>query len=111
MEQTPTKKTTANRKPLFALGQVLATRGAVDKLAMNEESFMVASLMSRLHAVGDWAHDCEEDIQTNHRSIKNGARIMSVQYDPLGTKYWIITDAGHNEKGASVTTILLPEEY
>jgi hypothetical protein len=95
--------------PLFLLGQVVATRGAVgigDMVLLNR-------CLNR-HVRGDWGCVCEEDAQTNFEAVKAGFRILSA-YAIDETKpckghgdntLWIITEGDR-----SVTTFLLPEEY
>lgn len=58
------------------------------------------------HFRGDWGEVCPEDAKANDESLKSKDRIISSYTDRNGTKFWIITDAGHK-----TTTILLPDEY
>jgi hypothetical protein len=58
------------------------------------------------HLTGDWGDLDDEDWATNDRALKDGSRILSQYTLSTGTKFWIITDAGHD-----ITTFLLPEEY
>ena len=92
------------QEPLFELGEVYATDGAVETLqALNVDP---ASLIIR-HVLGDWSELPEEDQETNKRAIKQGNMILSSYTLPdEQTKIWIIT-----EWDRSATTILLPEEY
>lgn len=95
--------------PLFPLGQVVATPGAL-------EAAPYARLMEALarHARGDWGCVCPEDAETNAEALEFGFRILSAYaIDPAlpcegfgANCLWIITEADR-----SVTTILLPEEY
>lgn len=110
-----------NRLPLFPLGQVVATRGALDLLKQTQTE---PDKLLALHVTGDWG-DCDpEDVQTNVEALKHGARLMSVYRLPLGTgrrhdqpireladdladrTVWVITEADR-----AVTTLLLPSEY
>lgn len=90
------------KKPLFSLGQVVATPGALDLLERNETD--PVTLISR-HIVGDWGTLCEEDSASNAAALKYGSRVMSVYPVGLGI-VWIITEADR-----SSTTLLLPDEY
>lgn len=91
-------------KPLFELGQVLATTGATE--AMQGDMLVAAILLDR-HAAGDWGDLDQEDRETNDEAVKVGNRILSAyKLSDDGAKLWIIT-----EWDRSATTILLPEEY
>ncbi|MGZ8246219.1 hypothetical protein [Methylomagnum sp.] len=89
-------------KPLFALGQTIATPGAVE--AMRQAGVSPLALLSR-HQRGDWDDLCREDKQTNEQALATGERIFS-SYQLETAKFWVITEADR-----SATTILLPEEY
>ena len=90
--------------PLFSLGQVVATPGALaalEKAGQGPQEFL-----SR-HVHGDWGDLCEEDRKENQFSLDRGFRLLSSYRTNTGdTKVWVITEADR-----SVTTILLPEEY
>lgn len=86
-------------KPLFPLGQIVATPGALD-LDINFYPFLCR------HQRGDWGDLDFQDQVENNFSVENGLRILSAYRTSDGTKFWIITEADR-----SVTTILLPEEY
>lgn len=58
------------------------------------------------HLAGDWGELSAEDRQANDQALVEGTRILSAYQAANGTKFWIITDAGH-----WVTTLLLPEDY
>lgn len=98
-------------KPLFRLGLIVATPGALAKL----ERLGVAplSLVLGRHVLGDWGDLCEEDRELNRHSLDNGMRIFS-SYKlaaPTGEgatteTFWVIT-----ESDRASTTILLPSEY
>ena len=95
--------------PLFPLGQIVATPGALDALDP-------ADLARRLrsHSIGNWGCVCREDWQANDNAVLNGDRILSAYpIDPTkacnghgDNCVWIITEADR-----SVTTFLLPSEY
>lgn len=86
---------------LFPLGQVVTTRGALDRISgMNMQRALAR------HASGDWGDICPEDRTENQLSLEHGFRILSAYEYPDEPKFWIITEADR-----SATTILLPEEY
>lgn len=92
------------QEPLFELGEVVATNGAMDTLkALNIDP---ALLLVR-HVTGDYGDLCKDDLRANKRAVKNGDRVLSSYLlPPNNTKLWIIT-----EWDRSVTTLLLPDEY
>lgn len=87
----------------FALGQILATPGAVDALS---EANQAAQSLLRRHVTGDWGDLSEEDRQENELSVAQGFRILSAYTLPTGVRLWLITEADR-----SATTLLLPSEY
>jgi len=88
----------------FPLGQLVATPGAVEALARNNQE---PTELLRRHWRGDWG-DLEdpEDIEENEFSLVRGYRLLSRYILRDGTVIWVITEADR-----SVTTILLPSEY
>lgn len=94
--------------PLFELGRIVATPGALRLLA--EVGRHPYELLTR-HVTGDPGDMDEEDKQANRAALQLGARIVSsyrVGRTPQEAewKVWIIT-----ESGRQATTLLLPEEY
>jgi hypothetical protein len=90
--------------PLFDLGRVVATPGAMALLVSAGES--PARLLER-HAGGDWGEVPPEDARENERSLKYGFRIhSSYPVGGDGEKVWVITEADR-----SSTCLLLPSEY
>jgi hypothetical protein len=90
--------------PLFPLGQVAATAGAIDVL--DRTGTNVTTLLWR-HQNGDFGSLCAADVRLNLQAIVVGLRILSC-YE-IGTsreRVWIIT-----ERDRSVSTVLLPGEY
>ena len=95
--------------PLFSLGQVVATPGA---LAACSQDYLLACL--KRHVRGDWGTVCAEDRQSNFEALFDTLRILSAYpLDPAkacegfgDNCLWIITEADR-----SVTTFLLPDEY
>jgi len=91
-------------KPLFELGQCVATPGALALLAEDWQEY--THLIYR-HVRGDWGDLAyEDDKRANAHAVATGVdRIMSVYKLTSGT-VWAITEADR-----SITTLLLPEEY
>ena len=96
--------------PLFPLGQVVATPGALEA---SSGPLHFLALLAR-HAHGDWGCVDPEDAEINRLAVTEGDRILSA-YPIDAAKpckgwgdncLWVITEADR-----SVTTILLPEEY
>jgi hypothetical protein len=90
-------------KPLFNLGQIVGTPGALQALTEAEQNPF--ELLHR-HMTGDWGDLDEEDKEENVLSVEQGFRILSAYKLETGTKVWVIT-----EWDRSATTILLPGEY
>ena len=91
------------RRQRFALGDIVATTGALD--ALEEADCTPVTYLER-HVAGDWGDLCEEDRQANEYAVGHGLRVFSSYRLPTGTKLWVIT-----EHDRSVTTLLLPSEY
>lgn len=91
------------QQPLFRLGTVLLTPGAI--LALVEAQQSALDLLER-HACGDWGEMPLEDRQANERALQKGGRLFSGYTLTTGRRLWIIT-----EFDRSVTTLLLPMEY
>ena len=89
--------------PLFRLGQVVATPGALEALQAAGQDPLD---LLRRHQSGDWGEVPEEDKQENDFSVQQGFRILSAYTLTTGVKLWLIT-----EWDRSVTTVLLPQEY
>lgn len=91
---------------MFAVGNVVATPGALDLL---DRHGLNAATILRRHMWGDFGAVCAEDRAANLAAIRGGARILSAyQVGPDGAseKLWVLTEADR-----SVTTLLLPNEY
>jgi hypothetical protein len=101
---TSTSPSPHSNPPLFPLGQLLATPGAIALL--NDLGRTPFEFVTR-HRSGDWGALDEEDVQANVAALHYGYRLLS-SYDlgGDGQKLWIITEADR-----SATTLLLPEEY
>ncbi len=89
-------------KPLFPMGQVVATPGALEAPT---EAHTAPGALLRRHASGDWGDLDAHDRRENARALKSGARIFSAYETPAG-RLWVITEADR-----SSTCILLPDEY
>ena len=89
--------------PLFPLGQMLATPGALEMLETHQLTALPFVLR---HVSGDWGDICAEDRQSNADALQYGYRLMSVYELSKTERLWIITEADR-----SSTTLLLPEEY
>lgn len=90
-------------RPLFPMGQIVATPGALAALAAAGQTpfeFLVR------HNAGDWGDLVEEDRRENERALQHGSRLFSAYKLNDGAKIWLIT-----EWDRSVTTILTPMEY
>jgi hypothetical protein len=90
-------------RPLFALGQCVATPGAL--AALKEAGQMPADFLNR-HVRGDWGTIDPADRGLNEQAIRDGDRIFSVYTTTKGVKLWVITEADR-----ASTCILLPDEY
>ena len=91
------------RKPLFDLGQLVATPGALAALEKTGQNAM--DFLSR-HVRGDWGDLPKEDKDENQLSLNKGFRLLSSYRTTAGDKLWVITEADRSH-----TTLLLPEEY
>lgn len=91
------------RKPLFSLGQLVATPGALAALAKTGQTPL--DFLSR-HVCGDWGDIDKDDCKENELGLKRGFRLLSSYRTNAGVKVWVITEADR-----SATTILLPGEY
>jgi hypothetical protein len=90
-------------RPLFSIGQTVATPGALDALVATGEN--PQTFLDR-HVAGDWGEVDAEDQQANQDALLHGERLLSAYRTSSGVRIWVITEADR-----SVTTILLPEEY
>ena len=88
---------------LFALGQLVATPGAIRAAHEAEDNLLLYIFR---HAAGDWGDLSREDMRANAEALKEGTRLLSAYHLKDGRKLWIIT-----EWDRSATTVLLPEEY
>ena len=91
------------RRPLFSLGHLVATPGALEAFAATGE--LITRYVAK-HQAGEWGQLDRHDVRANERALKHGARLLSAYHLKDDTKIWIITEADR-----SSTCVLLPEEY
>lgn len=89
-------------KPLFPLGQIVATPAVIAHFNEHHQSLLP---FLRRHVSGDWGELCAEDKAENTLSVQQGFRILS-RFTVAGEPVYIITEADR-----SVTTALFPSEY
>ena len=88
--------------PLFPLGRLVATLGAID-LLRSAGGDLLPALLER-HQSGDWGDVPEEDARENEVSVRYGFRVVS-SYWVAGERLLVIT-----ERDRSATTLLLPSD-
>ncbi|MCL4665531.1 hypothetical protein [Burkholderia pseudomallei] len=92
------------REPLFPLGLIVATPGALDLL---DRTGTNANGLLRRHSKGDWGAVCAADARSNDLAVTNGTRLLSAyELGDHRERLWIITGADRR-----ATTLLLPCEY
>jgi hypothetical protein len=89
--------------PLFSLGQMVATPGAVE--VMERLGIGPLTLLAR-HVTGDWGDINPEDKGLNEQALRDEERIFSVYGPEDDDRLWVITEADR-----SATTILRPQDY
>jgi len=89
--------------PLFPLGRVVATPGALHALERAEQT--PEEFLNR-HDRGDWGQMTEAEKYKNDYSVQYGFRILSTYTTNAGDRIWVLTEADR-----SATTILLPHTY
>lgn len=92
--------TTASKRSLFNLGQVVITANAANILTPSD---ILLGILR--HASGDWGTICPDDAALNDEAVTTGDRILSA-YGLEERSFWIITEADR-----SATTVLMPEDY
>ena len=112
MSQNPNHDQTANasllpnvknrNRPLFTLGQIVATAGVHTHLVTNG---IDPTPFIHQHHCGLWGDVPPEDAQANEFSVLNGFRVLS-SYWIADERVWLITEADR-----SSTTLLFPSEY
>lgn len=92
------------REPLFPLGLIVATPGALDLL---DRTGTNADRLLRRHGSGDWGVVCAVDARSNDLAVTNRTRLLSAyELGDSCERLWIITEADRR-----ATTLLLPCEY
>ena len=89
--------------PLFDLGQVVATPGALK--AVSEAGQTPMDFLAR-HVSGDWGKLNAYDAAQNNEAVIHGNRLLSAYILNSGMEIWIIT-----EFDRSSTCLLLQEEH
>ena len=95
--------TANNKKPRFALGQVVATPAALEMLQRHGRTPLV--YITRHHQ-GDWGDLCEEDRNANETALNDGSRLFSAYKLSEDDRIWIITEADR-----SSPCVLTPDCY
>jgi len=92
------------KKPLFSLGRVVSTPGALEALQRCGQSPW--EFLSR-HVQGDWGEVDAEDKQANDDALVHGERLLSAYtLADNETRIWCISEADR-----SSSAIILPQEY
>ncbi len=91
------------RRPLFSLGDVVVTPGALAAFVIAKE--YITPYLGR-HQHGTWGDLSPEDVRANEQALKHGLRLLSAYHLRDNTKIWIWTEADR-----SATTVMLPSEY
>lgn len=94
--------------PLFKLGRVLATPGALAALEQSGQS--VWEFLTR-HLAGDWGLVDAHDKAANDEAITDGSRLLSAYTLKTGETIWIITEAQDDNGNRAATTACLPQDY
>ncbi|MBO0944016.1 type I restriction endonuclease subunit M [Acidovorax temperans] len=99
------------RKPLFGLGRLVATPGALNILTTAQ--CHPVQLLQR-HQHGDWCDPgelCTADKAANDHALLTGGRLLSV-YRVDGIRLYVMTEAVNDgSERRDSTCILLPSEY
>jgi hypothetical protein len=90
-------------RPLFSLGHVVATPGAL--AALRDAGQQAQDFLTR-HSTGDWGDLTDEDWKANNFAVTRPLRLLSAYQLSTGMTLWIISEADR-----SATTLLLPSEY
>jgi len=90
-------------KPLFQLGQIAATPGALEAIQASGDASEVFLFR---HMTGDWGDLHDEDKAKNEYSLDGHLRQMSAYPLANGQRLWVRIQVDR-----STTTLVLPEEY
>ena len=85
--------------PLFPLGQIVATPGALAALERAQQP--PASFLAR-DASGDWGELEPTDVAENEYSVAHGSRLLSSYQTDAGERLWIITEADRSATNFAV---------
>jgi hypothetical protein len=96
------------RKPLFELGQVVATPAALK--AIEDSGEEPGDFLTR-HAFGDWGSVFDEERARNNAAVKTGGQIVSEYRTGNGVKIRVVTAAADASGHRATTTIVLPSEF
>jgi hypothetical protein len=102
-QKEPSFMQPTTKQPLFDLGQLVATPGALTALEKAGQNAM--EFLSR-HVTGDWGDIPEEDRKENQYSLEHGFRLLSSYHTNADQVVWVITEGSRSH-----TTLLLPDEY
>ncbi len=80
----------STRRPLFSLGDVVITPGALAAFVAANAS--ITPYLAQ-HQQGTWGDLDPADIQANEHALTVGARLLSAYQLPDGTTSWVITEA------------------
>jgi len=94
--------------PLFALGKIVATPGALEALAKAGQT--PHELLER-HVRCEWTGLDAEDVELNMTALQDGGRIFGGFVLSDGTKLWCLTEAVGDDGQRASTCLLLPDEY
>lgn len=100
-ERVKRERIESTKGPLFELGKLVSTPGALEALTRED----IGKALARHHR-GDWGDVGRHDWRENETSLIEGFRLLSIYRGTNGTKFWVITEADR-----SATTVLLPAEY
>ena len=89
--------------PLFTLGKIVATPGALEALGRSAQR--PGEFLTK-HAQGESGDLDAFDAEANRAAIRNGDRILSSFTTRQGETVWVLTEADR-----ASTCILLPSEY
>ena len=89
--------------PLFTLGKVVATPGALEALGRSGQS--PGEFLTK-HAQGEWGEIDAFDTEANMAALRDGSRILSSYKTRQNEIIWILTEADR-----SSTCLLTPNEY
>ena len=89
-------------KPLFPLGRIVATPGAIDALTRANQ---YSHYFLDRHGGGDWGEINNENKAQNEYSLQHGLRILSSYITATGEKLWVTTEAGRS------SSLLRPNDY